>query len=87
MNGIPSMKDLTDEVDGIMEIAREAARHFFTREARPASAKRKIQELRLNHCIELFGAAGLLKGLLGCARTARRSARNEQPAHSCKELQ
>ena len=73
MNGIPDMKDLTDEVDGVMEIAREAAHHFFTREARPTSAECKIQELRLDHCIELVGAAGLLEGLLSCARTARRS--------------
>ena len=26
--GIPGMKDLTDEVDGVMEIAREATRTF-----------------------------------------------------------
>ena len=40
MNGIPVMKDLTDEVDRAMEIAREAVRHLCTREARLVSAKR-----------------------------------------------
>ena len=43
MNGIPDMKDLTDRVDGIMEIAREAAHHFFTWEARPVSAKHRTE--------------------------------------------
>ena len=47
VNGAPDMKALADEVDGIMEIARE---------------------LRLDHCIELFEAAGLLERLLGASK-------------------
>ena len=52
--GIPYMKDLTDEVDGAVEIARDAAHHFCTREFRLFLASRNIQELRLDYCIELF---------------------------------